>query len=109
MVTFDKRRNSWCGRVSKEALEVVQNLLDVLAWGISQSIVFISEEVTSKMEFDGVSSFELELVVIGEGVDQSLSSFADNAEVIHVYYNVFIVISHVSHPDVSFSFGRKES
>ena len=79
MFTFDKWRCGQFGAVSKDAFEVVQGLLDVHAWGIAQSVVFVSEEVTSKMKLDGSGSFEFELVVIDEGINQDLCVLANDA------------------------------
>ena len=109
MVSFDEWGHGRFGAVSKDMFEVVQGLLDVHAWDIVQSTVFVSEEVTSEMKLDGSCSFEFELVVVDEGIDQDLCVLANNAEVVNVDGDVFIVVSHVSHLDVSFGLGRKES
>ena len=78
VITFDEWGCGQFGAVSKDAFEVVQGFVDVLAWGITQSTVFVSEEVTSKVELDGSGSFQFELVVVDEGISQESCVLAND-------------------------------
>ncbi len=83
MVNFEEWGRGRFGAVSKDTFEVVQGLLNVLVGGIAQSAVFVSEEVTSKMELDGSGSFQFEFVVVGEGISQERCILA-NWSLIHI-------------------------
>ena len=55
------------------------------------------------------SSLEFELVLLLEHVDDGLWCPTADKPVVHIDGNILVVIAHVSHLDVGFGFGEKES
>jgi len=55
--------------LTKESEVIVHDFLNVLLWGVTEIAIVIAEPVTSKVEGNGASPFELELMLFGQGFD----------------------------------------
>ena len=78
VVSLDERRRELLRLLSKDLFEVVDDLLNVLAWCIAQHAFFVSKEIASKMEGNRPRSLELEVVVLLEGFDDLVGVLADD-------------------------------
>ena len=97
------------GFAAKDPLVVADGLLKILERCIAKAPVFISEVIASKVELYHSSSFEFELVLLFEHVDDGLWLSTADEQVVHVDGDILVVIAHVSHPDVGLGFGEEES
>jgi len=94
---------------TKEAKVIIHDLLDTLVGCVTEVTIVITEPVTTKVKGDRASTFELELMLVGEGLDDGGRIFAGNQEIIDTHSYALVVISTVMHPNIAFGLGGNES
>ena len=66
------------GTFTKEAKVIIHDLFNVLMRGIAEIVIIFAEPITTKVKEDCTSAFELELMLIGDGLDDGGRIFARN-------------------------------
>jgi len=76
---------------------------------IAKVTIVITEPITTKVKGDRASTFELELMLVRDGLDDGGRILAGNQEIIDIHSDVLALISTVTHPNVAFGLGGNES
>ena len=74
--------------------------LDILLGSETEGTTIISKEVASKVKLHWTGSFELEFVRYFKLMDDSSGILGCDHEVVNVHSDVFVVVSHILHPDI---------
>jgi len=94
---------------TKEAKVIIHDLLDTLVGWVAEVAIVITDPITTKVKGVRASTFELELMLVGEGLDDGGRILAGNQKIIDAHSNVLVVISTVTHPNIAFGLGGNES
>jgi len=103
VVALDNRRMCVARTFAKEAKAIVHDLLDMLMGCATEITIVITEPITTKVKGDRASSFELELMLVGEGLDDGGRILAGDQEIINAHGYALVVVSTVTHPNIVFS------
>ena len=105
MIALHQRQRGFLRLATKDALVIIETLLNVLLGLVAEDAGCIPKEVTAKVKQNRACALELKLVFLFENIHKCLRVTTDDEEVINIHSYILVMVAFGLHPDVRFCLG----